>query len=62
MNRKQFIQHLVSQFEGKIRALPDEKLAELESGKLEINLTYPVGQEAGGTRRSHRAARASGAG
>ncbi|KTC85764.1 MULTISPECIES: hypothetical protein [Legionella] len=48
MNRKQFIKNLVSQFEEQIRNLPDNKLEELESGKLEISLTQAVGHEAGG--------------
>jgi hypothetical protein len=48
MNRKQFIKNLVSQFEEQIRNLPDNKLEELESGKLEISVTQAVGHEAGG--------------
>jgi hypothetical protein len=48
MNRKKIIKHLLSQFEEKITRLPEHKLKGLESGKLEINLTQPVGKEAGG--------------
>ncbi|KTD25916.1 MULTISPECIES: hypothetical protein [Legionella] len=48
MNRNKLIKTLVSQFEQQICKLSDQKLEELESGKLEINLTHPVGSEAGG--------------
>ncbi|ARG97976.1 hypothetical protein [Legionella micdadei] len=48
MNRNKFIKSLVSQFEAQISKLPDHKLEELESGKLEISLTQAVGSEAGG--------------
>ncbi|ARG97975.1 hypothetical protein [Legionella micdadei] len=48
MNRNKVIKTLVSRFEQQIGKLPDEKLKELESGKLELNLIQPVGQEAGG--------------
>lgn len=48
MNRRLFIKNLVSQFEEQIRTLPDTKLEELESGKLEISLTQAVGHESGG--------------
>ncbi|ARG97530.1 hypothetical protein [Legionella micdadei] len=48
MERKQLIQTLVTQFEEQIRSLPEQKLKDLESGKLEISLTQAVGKEAGG--------------
>ncbi|ARG97529.1 hypothetical protein [Legionella micdadei] len=48
MNRKKLIETLVSQFEEQIRKLPEQKLQELESGKLEIRLTQAIGKEAGG--------------
>ncbi|KTD25115.1 MULTISPECIES: hypothetical protein [Legionella] len=48
MERKQLIQTLVSQFEAQIRNLPEQKLKDLESGKLEISLTQAVEKESGG--------------
>ncbi|KTD25928.1 MULTISPECIES: hypothetical protein [Legionella] len=48
MNRNKLIKALVSQFEEQISKLPDQKLEELESGKLEVSLTQTVGNEAGG--------------
>ncbi|KTD25915.1 hypothetical protein [Legionella maceachernii] len=48
MNRNKLIKTLVSQFEEQLSYLPDHKLEELESGKLEISLTQAVGNEAGG--------------
>ncbi|WP_133134833.1 hypothetical protein [Legionella nautarum] len=59
MNRKQFIKNLVSQFEEQISNLPDNKLEELGSGKLEISLTQAVGHEAGGALVSAAAAKSS---
>jgi hypothetical protein len=60
MNRKQFIENLVSQFEEQIRNLPDDKLEGLESGKLEISLTKAVGHEAGGALTGSLTAASSG--
>lgn len=49
MDRNRLIETLVSQFEQQIRELPEGKLQDVASGKLEINLTTAVGHEAGGT-------------
>jgi hypothetical protein len=54
LNRAKLIESLVSQFEKRLSQLPDAKLQDIESGKLEINLTPSVGKESGRVISDHR--------